>query len=84
MLGAARAGAPAGSAPRVLGTAFEHVDLGAQADVALDKQCLGAGALFVAVGGGGTTLLVKAASGLVQRFGAGANAAAGPTPSGGD
>jgi hypothetical protein len=54
--GAARAGAPACSAPRVLGAAFEHVDLGAQADVALDKQCLGAGA----------------------------NAAAGPTLSGGD
>ena len=41
-------------------------------DPALAQQYLDAGALFVAVGVD-TTLLVKAASGLVQRFGAGAS-----------
>lgn len=50
-------------------------------DPALAQQYLNAGALFVAVGVD-TTLLVKAASGLVQRFRAGA--AKGPaSPSGG-
>jgi 4-hydroxy-2-oxoheptanedioate aldolase len=41
-------------------------------DPALAQQYLDAGALFVAVGVD-TTLLVKAASGLVERFGAGAS-----------
>jgi 4-hydroxy-2-oxoheptanedioate aldolase len=41
-------------------------------DPALAQQYLDAGALFVAVAVGvDTTLLVKAATGLVQRFGAG-------------
>jgi 4-hydroxy-2-oxoheptanedioate aldolase len=48
-------------------------------DPALAQQYLDAGALFVAVGVD-TTLLVKAATGLAQRFGAGASkAAAGPS-----
>ena len=50
-------------------------------DAALAQRCLDAGALFVAVGVD-TTLLVKAATGLVQRFGAGA-AATLPASSGG-
>ena len=50
-------------------------------DPALAQQYLDAGALFVAVGVD-TTLLVKAASGLVQRFGAGAVAKV-PSSSGG-
>jgi 4-hydroxy-2-oxoheptanedioate aldolase len=41
-------------------------------DPALAQQYLDAGALFVAVGVD-TTLLVKAASGFVQRFSAGAS-----------
>jgi 4-hydroxy-2-oxoheptanedioate aldolase len=50
-------------------------------DLSLAQQYLDAGALFVAVGVD-TTLLVKAASGLVQRFSSGA--AKGPAaPSGG-
>jgi 4-hydroxy-2-oxoheptanedioate aldolase len=43
-------------------------------DPALAQQYLDAGALFVAVGVD-TTLLVKAATGLVRRFGAGASMA---------
>jgi 4-hydroxy-2-oxoheptanedioate aldolase len=50
-------------------------------DAALAQQYLDAGALFVAVGVD-TTLLVKAAMGLVQRFGGGA-AKASNAPSGG-
>jgi 4-hydroxy-2-oxoheptanedioate aldolase len=50
-------------------------------DPSLAQQCLEAGALFVAVGVD-ATLLVKAASGLVQRFSAGVSK--GPVaPSGG-
>jgi 4-hydroxy-2-oxoheptanedioate aldolase len=59
----------AGKAPGILAT-----------DPALAQQYLDAGALFVAVGLD-TTLLVKAATGLVQRFGAGA--AKGPTATSG-
>jgi len=52
-------------------------------DPALAQQYLDAGALFVAVGLD-TTLLVKAARGLVERFGGGAPAASAlPSSSGG-
>ncbi|MFP5325352.1 MAG: aldolase/citrate lyase family protein, partial [Gammaproteobacteria bacterium] len=52
-------------------------------DPALAQQYLDAGALFVAVGLD-TTLLVKAARGLVERFGGGAAAASAlPSSSGG-